>query len=213
MNDISMDVEIRNTVGNGSANRLRNSGYIPGVIYGKDMEATPIQIESSVFSSYLRHYGQNTVYNINLNNQNIQTVIQDIQICPLKKEYMHVDLHRVSLNEKREAQVPIRLVGKSKLERQGAVFDQQIDFLTVKGFPQDIPEYIEINVSDMKVGNSLKVGEVIVPENLDIINGINEVIVSLTPPKPVTEDLNLQDNTPANAVPIIGNDERKTNAT
>ena len=87
MNNISMDVQVRNTVGNGNANRLRNSGYIPGVIYGKDMEATPIQIESSVLFQNLRHYGQNTVYNITLNNENMQTVIQDIQVDPLKKVY------------------------------------------------------------------------------------------------------------------------------
>lgn len=213
MNNISMDVEVRNTVGNGSANRLRNTGYIPGVIYGKDIKATPIQIKGSVLFDNLRHFGQNTVYNVSLNNENMQTVIQDIQVDPLKKEYLHVDLHRISLNEKRDAQVPVKIVGKSKQERYGGVFNQQSDFITVKGLPQEIPEYIEINVSDMKIGDCLKVGELIVPENLEIINNPNEVIVSLTPSKPVTDDLNLQDDTPANAVSIIGNDERETNAT
>ena len=170
MNNISMDVQVRNTVGNGSANRLRNSGYIPGVVYGKDMEATPIQIESSVLSQYLRHYGKNTIYNITLNNENIQTVIQDIQVDPLKNEYVHVDLHRVSLNEAREAQVPIKIVGKSRQERSGSVFSQQLNHITVKGLPQDIPEYIQVNVSDMKIGDSLKIGDLLIPGNLEVIN-------------------------------------------
>ena len=65
----------------------------------------------------------------------------------------------------------------------------------------------------MNVGGCLKIGELVVPENLDIINNPNEVIVSLTSAKSTTNDLNLADNTPANAVPIIGNDERETKAT
>lgn len=213
MNNISMDVQVRNTVGNGSANRLRNSGYIPGVVYGKDMEATPIQIESSVLSQYLRHYGKNTIYNITLNNENIQTVIQDIQVDPLKNEYVHVDLHRVSLNEAREAQVPIKIVGKSRQERSGSVFSQQLNHITVKGLPQDIPEYIQVNVSDMKIGDSLKIGDLLIPGNLEVINNPNEVVISLTPAKSVTDDLNPKDDTPADAVPVIGDDEREANAT
>lgn len=212
MNNINIDVQVRNSVGNGSVNRLRNSGYVPGVIYGKDMEPTPIQIESSVLSNYLKHYGQNTVYNVTLNNQNMQTVIQDIQVDPLKREFLHVDLHRVSLNEKREAEVPVKLVGRSMQERYGNVFNQQLDRITVKGYPQEIPEYIQVNVSDMKVGECLKVGDLLIPENLEVINNPSEVVVSLTPSKPITDDLNLQDKTPANAIPIIGNDERETKA-
>ena len=213
MNNISMDVQLRNTVGNGSANRLRNSGYVPGVVYGKDMEATPIQIESSVLFHNLRNYGQNTVYNINLNNEYIPAVIQDIQVDPLNRQYLHVDLHRVSLNEEREAQVPVKIKGKSKHERSGAVFSHQLDHITVKGLPQDIPEYIQVNVSDMKVGDCLKVGDLIIPDNLEVINSPDEVIVSLTPSKPITDDLNVKDDTPADAVPIIGNDERETRDT
>lgn len=213
MNNISMDVQLRNTVGNGSASRLRNNGYIPGVVYGKDMEATPIQIESSVLFHNIRNYGQNTVYNITLNNQNIPAVIQDIQVDPLKREFLHVDLHRVSLNEEREAQVPVKIVGKSKHERLGAVFTQQIDEITVKGLPQDIPEYIQVNISDMKVGECLKAGDIVMPDNLQLVNSPDEVIGSLTPSQPITDDLNLKDDTPANAVPITGNDERETKAT
>jgi len=208
-----MDVQLRNTVGNGSASRLRNNGYIPGVVYGKDMEATPIQIESSVLFHNIRNYGQNTVYNITLNNQNIPAVIQDIQVDPLKREFLHVDLHRVSLNEEREAQVPVKIVGKSKHERLGAVFTQQIDEITVKGLPQDIPEYIQVNISDMKVGECLKAGDIVMPDNLQLVNSPDEVIGSLTPSQPITDDLNLKDDTPANAVPITGNDERETKAT
>ena len=213
MDYISMDVQLRDTVGNGSVNRLRNNGYIPGIVYGKDMEPTPIQIKNSVLYHTLKNYGQNTVYNITLNNQSIPTVIQDIQLDPLKREYLHVDLHRVSLDEEREAEVPIRVTGKSMVERSGAVLSHQLDHITVKGLPQDIPEYIQVNVSDMKPGECLKVSDLIVPDNLTVLNSPNEVILSLTVPKSITEDLNLTDDTPADAVPIVGNDERETNAT
>nr|WP_252891559.1 hypothetical protein [Thermoclostridium stercorarium] len=76
-----------------------------------------------------------------------------------------------------------------------------------------MPEYIQVNISDMEIGECLKIGDLVLPDNLEIINDSNEIIGSLTPSKPITEDLNLKDDTPANAVPIIGNDERETNAT
>ncbi|AGC67943.1 50S ribosomal protein L25 [Thermoclostridium stercorarium subsp. stercorarium DSM 8532] len=213
MNNINLNVQVRNTIGNGSANRLRNSGYIPGIVYGKDMEPTPIQIKNTDLFHTLKNYGQSTVYSITLNEQNIPAVIQDIQVDPIKREFLHVDLHRVSLDEEREAEVPVKIVGKSKHERNGAVFNQQLSHITVKGLPQDIPEYIQVNISDMEIGECLKIGDLVLPDNLEIINDSNEIIGSLTPSKPITEDLNLKDDTPANAVPIIGNDERETNAT
>ena len=77
----------------------------------------------------------------------------------------------------------------------------------------DIPKYIEINVSDMKVGEHLTVGDLMVPSNLTVENSPSEVVISISPARPVLEDLNTKDSTPANAVPIIGNDERETKAT
>ena len=213
MNNASMDVQVRNTVGNGSANRLRNDGYIPGIVYGKGMEPTPVQVRNSVLYHSLKNYGQNTVYNITINNENIPAVIQDIQLDPFRREYLHVDFHRISLDEELEAEVPVKIAGKFMVERSVAVINHQLDSITVKGLPQDIPEYIQVNVSDLKPGECIKVCDLFVPENLTVLNNPNEVIVSLTVPKPVLEDLNLQDNTPADAVPIIGNDERETNAT
>nr|WP_252891560.1 hypothetical protein [Thermoclostridium stercorarium] len=64
----------------------------------------------------MKNYGQSTVYSITLNEQNIPAVIQDIQVDPIKREFLHVDLHRVSLDEEREAEVPVKIVGKSKHE-------------------------------------------------------------------------------------------------
>lgn len=213
MNNINMDVQIRNTIGNGSANRLRNNGYIPGIVYGKDMEPTPIQIKNSVLFHTLKNYGQNTVYNVTLNDESIPAVIQDVQVDPVKREYLHVDLHRVSLNEIREADVPVKIVGKTKHERSGAVFNQQLSHVTVRGLPQDIPEYIQVNISDLETGDCLRIGDLVLPDTLEIINDSNEIIGSLTPAEPIANDLNLKDNTPADAVPIIGNDERETKAT
>src|SRR5690554_3919579 len=113
MEYVPLDLEVRDTIG-GNLNKTRHSGYIPGIIYGTGMEPTPVQIKESVFSSNIRHHGLNTVYDVNLNQQNMQAVVRDLQVDPLKKEYLHVDLQRVSMDQKLEAKVPVRIVGKLK---------------------------------------------------------------------------------------------------
>lgn len=213
MEYVPMNLEPRDTIGSGKVNRARHEGYIPGVIYGMGMEATPVQIKGSVLSDNIRHHGQNTIYNIELNHQTMQAVIRDLQVDRLKHEYVHVDLQRISLDQKREAQVPIRITGKSMAKTRGGVFNIQMENIIVEGLPADIPEYIEINVSDMQIGDHFTVGDLDFPDNLVMKNSPKELIVSLSPARSVEEDLNTKDDTPANAVPIIGNDERETNAT
>lgn len=213
MNNFPLEIEKRQSTGSGKTNRIRHSGYIPGILYGKGMEPTPIQIRESILSENIRHHGHNTVFSVNLGESDMQAVIRDIQFDPVNKEYLHVDLQRIFMDQTREAEVPIRIVGKSKAASRGAVYNLQIDHITVEGLPANIPEYIEINVSDMKVGDHFTVADLLLPDNLVVKNSKNEIIVSLTPPRTVAEDLNPKDETPADAVPIIGNDERETKAT
>lgn len=211
MEFVPLELETRNTLG--KLNKTRNNGYIPGILYGKDMEPVPVQIKESIFSENLRHHGINTIYQVHLKDQDMPAVIRDIQVDRLKNTCLHVDLQRISMDQEREARVPIRLVGKSRAESRDGVLSQQMEFIEVRGLPTEIPEYLEINVADMKVGDHLMVKDLLIPENLTVVNDPRELVVSLSPARPVLEDLNAKDNTPANGVPIIGNDERETKAT
>jgi len=211
MDFVPLDVEARNDFG--KLNKTRNSGYVPGIVYGEGMEPAPVQIKESIFSDSMRHHGLNTIYDVNLNGQNMQAVVRDLQVDRLKNKYLHVDLQRVSLDHEREASIPIHIVGRTRAESREGVINHQLDHIVVRGLPADIPKYIEINVSDMKVGEHLTVGDLMVPSNLTVENSPSEVVISISPARPVLEDLNTKDSTPANAVPIIGNDERETKAT
>lgn len=208
---VPLDLETRNTFG--KLHQTRNSGYIPGIVYGEGMEPAPIQIKESVFRDTMRHHGVNTVYDVHLKDQNMQAVIRDLQVDHMKNTYLHVDLQRVSMDHRREAHVPIRIVGRSSAESREGIINQRLDHIDVKGLPADIPEYIEINVSDMKVGDHFSVDDLLIPDNLMVVNSPGEMVVALSPARSVAEDLNTKDDTPANAVPIIGDDERETKAT
>jgi large subunit ribosomal protein L25 len=211
MEFVPLDLEARNTFG--KLHKTRNSGFIPGIVYGEGMEPTPVQIKESVFCDNLRHHGINTIYDVHLNDRNMQAVIRDLQVDHLKNTYIHVDLQRISMDHKREAHVPIRIVGRVRAESREGVINQQLEHIEVRGLPADIPEYIEINISDMKVGDHFTVGDLLIPDNLTVVNSPREMVIALSPSHSVAEDLNPKDDTPANAVPIIGNDERETKAT
>lgn len=211
MEFVPLELEARNDFG--KLHKIRSNGYIPGIVYGEGMEPAPVQIKESVFCDNMRHHGINTIYDVQVNDQNMQAVIRDLQVDRLKNSYMHVDLQRVSMDHQREAHVPIRIVGRTRAESREGVINQQLDHIEVRGLPADIPEYIEINVSDMKVGEHITVGDLMVPVNLLVENNPKEVVISVSSARQILEDLNPKDDTPPNAVPIIGNDERETKAT
>ena len=171
---IPLDLEARNSFG--KLNKIRNSGYIPGIVYGEGMEPEPVQIKESVFCDNMRHHGMNTIYDVHLNDQSMQTVIRDLQVDHLKNAYMHVDLQRVSMDHQREAHVPIRIVGKTGPQFKEGIINQQLSYIDVRGFPADIPEYIELNVSDMKVGEPITVNDLLVPDTLLVKNNPGEVV-------------------------------------
>jgi len=214
MDTVPLRIEERTLIGSGKLNKIRHSGYIPGIIYGKGIDTKPIQIKKTFLSDTMKHHGLNTIFSVDLGEKNsYSVVIQDIQYDHLKNEYLHIDLQRISMNEKREAHVPVRIAGKTKAEAGGGVLIHNLEYITVEGLPYDVPGYIDINVSDMHIGDTFTAEQLDLPENLILINNPHDVIVSLSLPRTVTEDLNPKDDTAANEIPIIGNDERETNAT
>ena len=108
MDYIPLDLETRDVSGN--LHQTRDSGYIPGIVYGQGMDPTPIQIKQTVFRDNVRHHGLNTVYSVNLNHQDMQAVIRDVQVDPLKKYHLLISADKP--DQEREAQVPIRIVGR-----------------------------------------------------------------------------------------------------
>ena len=181
MDDTLLRLEKRNQIGGGKAKRLRRNGYIPAVIYGQDMTSYPAQIKLQDIRQFLSHHGKTSIFTVEFAEENdFSALVKDVQYDPVKKDIVHVDFQKVSLTEKIHSEVPVKLIGKENVERAGNVIVYQLDTVTVECLPQDIPKYIEADISGMSAGHSITAAQLKLPQGVKLISEPNSVILSIT---------------------------------
>jgi len=177
MRNASLKVEPRKALGGAKVRRLRKEGYIPAIVYGKEIEPTPVTIKVSDFRESLAKNGRNAVYNVELKGgKAFPIVIREIQLDAIKGNYTHVDLQQVSLTEKRRASVPVRITGTLA---EGVIL-HQMDQVEVECLPLDTPEYIEADISLLKIGDSLTAKDLKLPANVEMLSSPEDMIATVT---------------------------------
>jgi large subunit ribosomal protein L25 len=180
MENIKIKAQKRTDVGGGHVKRLRKRGIVPAVIYGKDIESSPTQVSMSDLRRLVATGGRNAFFTLEMDDMEHAAIIKSIQYDVINSDVLHVDIQKVSLDEKIQLSVAIRIVGREKVETGNKVIIQNLDEITIACFPQDAINYLDVDVSDLDAGDSLRVADLKVPENMDILNDADEVVVSVT---------------------------------
>lgn len=179
--------------GNSNANaRLRKTGYLPAAIYGKGMETVSVSIKTDELRRILSKLGRNAVLTLETAEGKLFTVIiKEIQNAPVSRNYLHVDFLQVSLSEEISASVAIRIVNSESLEMKKLILNRQLDQVTVKGFPQNIPDVIDIDASKLNLGDSVKVSDLELPEGITVENEADTVVLTVSEPRvqEITEEV------------------------
>lgn len=184
MENIRLNIEQREEVGGGNPARLRKNGYIPGIVYGLGKEPVPAKIRTAALKAFILNYGKNSVFTTEFAEEHdLSVLIKDIQYHPVTKDIIHVDLQRVSMTEKIQTDVPVKVIGASKVEKEGGIVQYQLHEVTVESFPQDVPKYIEVDISAMTPGQSLTASCLKLPEGVTLVTDPGEVILSITDSK------------------------------
>src|SRR3712207_1990165 len=147
----------RTGTGKGVARTLRQSGQIPGVIYGHARQAQPLALNAREFDRLLEHVTASTVIELTLDGRMSRTLIREIQRHPFKREVLHVDFQELVAGEKVTVEVPIIYVGTAQGVRDGGILDQVKHELTVEADPTLLPEHFEVDVSALTIGHALYV--------------------------------------------------------
>lgn len=179
---ITVKAEKREGRGKNDTRRLRAEGKIPLAIYGGGQEAVAAIAELKDLAAILRsETGQNTVFSLEVEGVGASDVIfQDRQIDPLKGRLLHADLRRLSKGEKIEINVPLHLTGEAAgLEEEGAILNQPLHDLKVLVEPANVPESIEVDVSNLKVGESMHVSDIKFAEGIEVHEAPETVIASI----------------------------------
>lgn len=188
MEQLDLEVDVRDTKGKEFARRLRKAGKVPAVFYGPDEDNVPIMVDLLSFRKlYARAINENIIVNLFINKENKTekkySMIKDVQIHPVSRELLHVDFLKVSMDKEITLFVPLHLLGREKGEKQGKTFIQELREIQISCLPQDIPEHIEVNVSDLEVGHSVHISDIIPPNRVKIVEDETKTIVNCMSPK------------------------------
>ena len=186
MSIAKLSAEARTGTTKGSIRSLRKVGKIPGVIYGTGMVPQKINIDEKALHQLVMTKGEGGLLSLEINNNTYNAMIKELQRDAIKGTLLHVDLLQVSLKDKIETKVSIVLKGNPEGLKEGGVLQQQLRELEIKCLPTDIPDSLEVDITNLKVGDNITAGEL--SFDVEILNSPEEVIATVLAPRLVVED-------------------------
>jgi large subunit ribosomal protein L25 len=185
---IKLQVKAREAHGSAASRRLRAAGLIPGVLYGNGNKAHVFSVEERELRRVLTgDHGLHAILDVVLEDQKTphHAVLKDYQLDATRARLLHIDLHEVRLDQLIQTQVVVELVGESAGVKEGGVLSQVTREVNVEALPMEVPDRIELDVSAMTIGDSLRVADLSVPENVKLLDSEDTVVATVTPPTKV----------------------------
>lgn len=163
--------------------QLRRSGQIPAIVFGTDEDNVMIQLSTKEFGKWAKT-GQGGIVELRLDDQEpILVLLETVQRGPVTREYIHVDFLRIKKNELVRTRVNLDYIGTAKGAKFGGVVQIQSTFIEIESYPERIPSLITIDISELEIGDSIHVGDLKLPEGVELISAANELLVSMVTPK------------------------------
>jgi large subunit ribosomal protein L25 len=191
---IEISARKREAQGTGASRRLRNAGKVPGVLYGGEKGAVNIVLEHQALFLNLRNERFHaSILTMDLEGAKEQVLLRALNMHPFKLQVQHVDFQRVSKDKKVHMKVPLHFANAEKspgVKEQGGLVSHVLNELNVSCLPDDLPEFIEVDLSSLTVGHSVHVRDLALPKGVEPILHKNEnpVIATVIIPSLVTEE-------------------------
>jgi len=178
--EVLINAEKRNVVGK-QVKALRRQGILPGVIYGRHIEAFPIQMDAHDAALILDKLTASSLITLDVDGEKFSVLMRDRQRDVIFGDLLHVDFLVVSLTEKLRATIELKLVGEAPVaDNPEVVVTQVLNDIEIEAFPQDLPEVIEVDISTLEtVDDEITVADLDLGENIAILTDPNETIVSV----------------------------------
>ncbi|MCJ7539399.1 MAG: 50S ribosomal protein L25/general stress protein Ctc [Desulfobacterales bacterium] len=188
MDLIELKTKIRTTTGNGPARRLRMSGQIPAVLYGPKTESVLLSVNKHDLELLFKKGGigqvvLNLVIQKNGETLTMFAMIKELQIHPVSRNFIHIDFYEVKMDQKITAKIPVVTIGTAKGVELGGMLQIIRRELEVECLPLEVPESIEIDISDLDVGDSIHVGKIRLESELEFLEDDNYTVVTVLAPK------------------------------
>jgi large subunit ribosomal protein L25 len=182
--NIVIKSEQRQGLGSNASRRLRAQGFVPAVLYGEAMEATPLVIgKADVIQILKLESGENTIFKVAVGPDSYDAMIKEMQTDPATDELLHIDLIRISMDKTVRVTVPIVHHGDPiGVKTEGGFVDFVTREVEVECLPRDIPESLSIDISELHASQSFKVQAMTVPPGVKVLTDPNTALVLISLP-------------------------------
>jgi large subunit ribosomal protein L25 len=185
----------RQTQGTGASRRLRHAGRVPAIVYGANQPAANIELDHNTVYHQLKHEAFHaSILTLDVEGKKEQVLLRDVQMHPWKLQVMHMDFQRVNPNAKIHMKVPLHFVNAEiapGVKLGGGNITHVMNEAEVSCLPKDLPEFIEVDLSDLQAGHSLHLSEVKLPAGVEFVElhrGSDSAVASCVIPRGVVEE-------------------------
>ncbi len=190
--------------------KLRNTGKVPAIVYGYGTKNTSVKVDEVEFIKVIREVGRNGVIELGVGSKTIKVMVSDYQFDPLKNQITHIDFLAINMTEERTVEVPVQLVGEAVGAKEGGVVEQPLFNLEVTATPDNIPEVIEVDITELEINDTLSVEDIKVSGEFTIENEVTDSVVTVVPPtdEPTEEEIEAMEGDSETEEPAVVGEEK-----
>lgn len=180
---VTINARTRDQTGKGAARTSRRDGRVPGVLYGHGEESVALSVDANELQRLVHSISvENTIVDLEMEGEPYKVLIRELQRHPFRDEYLHIDFFHVAMDEKIHVEIPIVLTGvPTGVKNKGGVIDHQLREIEVFCLPGNIPEKVEIDVTELDIGDSIHVRDVALPD-VEILTDLDRSVVAVLAP-------------------------------
>jgi large subunit ribosomal protein L25 len=213
VSETALVVEARTSTGKGAARRLRAQGRIPAILYGRGRESLPLALDPRALERILRAGGANTLLDLTIEGhpeiKDTVALVKELQRDPLRNTIVHADLYAVDLNRTVRVEVPVHLVGKARGLEFGGILEHTLREIELECLPRAIPDFIEVDVTALEVGDVLHARDIQLPEGVTMVTDPEQAVVAVALPQAETTGAEAAAPAEAAAAPAAESGEKK----
>ena len=177
MKSVALEASVRDSVRKKSAlNSMRKEGSVPGILYGGEIN-TNIAVNEIAFGKLI-NTPEVHIVELNIEGKKVKAVIRDVQFHPVSDKPIHIDFYEVFEDKAMTMGIPVRVVGNSIGIKNGGKRSDKLGKLVLKALPNDMPDVVEVDITKLKIGQSIKVQDISI-ENVELLDTPNAVVVAV----------------------------------
>lgn len=186
---IDLYAQVRTDLGKGASRRLRHENKVPAVLYGAGQDAVALTLDHDKVNNAAAHESfYSRILTLSIDGKNVDAIIKDMQRHPFKPKLVHLDFQRVDNKQELVTHVPLHFINEEETQKAGGVIVRHLNEVEVSVLPKDLPEFIEVDLAGLEVGENIHLTDLKLPEGVTLVEltkgeDHNQVVITVSAKK------------------------------